>query len=126
MSISEKDKKLIKSMQEVQLLENGMSDIKIFEDAIKEFKTENNIEIVPYLCSVMNDDAVAASPVEGILKTILYIVQNSNEGIQIGIQKVFEGTKAMISNGHDWALMLHMQFIIDSKLLKTIFLALNN
>lgn len=118
MSISEKSKELIKSMKEVQLLENGESDIEIFKNALNYFKSEKNVDIIPYLCSIMNDDAVMASPVEAVLKTILYIVENNNFGVEKGIAKVFEGTYEMVSNGHDWALMLHMQFIINSDLLK--------
>lgn len=117
MNLSDKDEKLVERMQEVQLLENGLEDIEIFEKALEVFRLEMNAGIIPYLCAVMNDDAVIASPVEDVLKTILDIVQNNEAGIDTGIMKVMEGTKCMLSAGHDWAMMLHMQFIIDVTLL---------
>lgn len=117
MNLSVKDEKLVKSMQEVQLLENGLEDIEIFEKALEVFRLEKNADIIPYLCTVMNDDAVIASPVEDVLKTILDLVKNNEAGVETGIMKVIEGTKHMTSNGHDWAMMLHMQFIIDATLL---------
>lgn len=119
MSISNKEKEMIEKMRDVQLFENGEEDINIFESSLNEIKSTRNIDIIPYLCSVMSDDAMMASPVEGALKTILYIVQNNDNGMEKAISKVFEGTKKMLEDGHDWALMLHMQFIIDSSMLDT-------
>lgn len=109
--------KLVEEMKERRFFERGEEDIEIFERDTNILKNEKNIELIPYLCSLMEDNAICCSPIEALVKAIQFIVLETTEDKKLAILKLFEGTKKMKNKAYEWAMVLHTQFLISPSLL---------
>ena len=71
--------KLIEEMKERRFFHRGEEDIEVFEKNLNRIEEEAPIEIIPELCSLMNDEVIFCSPMELIIKVIQSIVLNAKE-----------------------------------------------
>lgn len=110
---------LINEMKEHRFFKMGEEDIVIFEKNANLIKEQKNIEMIPELCSVLEDDVPCCAPCENVIKGIQYIVLQSKETKEEAILKVFEGTKKMLNTAYEWAMLLHTQFICNEELLSS-------
>lgn len=108
---------LINEMKEHRFFRMGEEDIVIFEKNANLIKEQNNIEVIPVLCSVLEDDVTCCAPCENVIKVIQHMVLKANEAKEEAILKVFEGTKKMLDTAYEWAMLLHTQFICNEELL---------
>lgn len=113
--------KLVEEMKKRRFFERGEEDIEIFERDTNILKNEKNIRLIPYLCSLMEDDTIYCSPIETVVKAIQFIVLETTEDKKLAILKLFEGTKKMKDKAYEWAMVLHTQFLINPAVL-TIYL----
>lgn len=109
MSISDKELKIIKRLEEIRLLSNGIEEIEEYEELVMEIQECENIETIPYLCSIMEDEA-QCSAVEGVLETILILIINSPDKTA-AMNKVIEGTLKMSGHGDSWKRILHTEIL---------------
>lgn len=109
--------KLIGEMNTRRFFKGGEDDIEFFENNLNILKHEKNIETIPYLCALMEDDAIHCSPLNSLVKAIQFIVLETSRDKKLAMLKLFEGTKTMIDKAYDWAMVLHTQFLINPTLL---------
>lgn len=117
MSLSVEEKKILKRMDEIRLLENGIDDIEEYEQLASEILEFHNIDCIPELCAIMDDNAGACSAVESVLEVILLLMKQNTEKISIVLDKIMEGTERMQEHGMSWARILHIQILRDESLI---------
>lgn len=124
--ISEKYMNLINELKEIRLLDsNEKEDDKIREDIERkinryeiianELSNCDDSSIIPYMCSIVEDDATELSAVEYLLKMILKIVKKD---IDSGIREIIKGSVYMIPQGKDEAINLHIAIMQNQDLKK--------
>lgn len=124
--ISEKYMNLIDELKKIKLLDsNEKEDDKIREDIERkinryeiianELSKCDDSSIIPYMCSIVEDEATELSAVEYLLKMILKIVKKD---IDSGIREIIRGSVYMIPQGKDEAINLHIAIIKNQDLRK--------
>ena len=117
--ISEYEQKLLNELKKIKLLDSDNEDeeemeqeieekIGRYEHIIFELSQYNNVEVIPYLCNIADDQANEQSSVEYLVKTIVNIINND---IANGIRYVIEGTMLMIPKAYYKAKFLHTLII---------------
>lgn len=108
---------LINEMKQHRFFKKGETDIVIFEENTRIIKEQNNYEIIPELCTTLEDDVSCCSPCENVIKVIQTLVLRAENNKEEAMLKVFEGTQKMFDSAYEWAMLMHTQFICNEELL---------
>ena len=112
MTLEEQNIKIAK-MREIRFVD-GIEQIELYEKLNLELREANNINCIPDLCEIMEDTAYNCSAIEGVLETILVLIDKNDT--KKAIDKVIEGTPKMEGHANDWAEMLHSQLLRDDSI----------
>ena len=108
------EKKLLEEMKKIRFLKNGLEDIELYETLNIKLREYTNIECIPYLCEIMEDDAENCSAVEGVLETILLFVKQNE--VESAINAIIESSLNMKGHGDSWLRILHTQLLRDEEI----------
>ena len=108
------EKYILDEMKKIRFLNKGIEEIELYENLNLKVREYNDIECIPDLCEIMEDEAENCSAVEGVLETIL-ILMKQNE-LESAIKKIIEGTLSMKGHGDSWARILHTQLLKDEEI----------
>lgn len=117
MNLKAEEKDIIEEMKNIRFLSKGIEEIERYEELNQQIRKYNDIECIPELCEIMEDDVDNCSVVEEVLETILILVINNDS--EKAIQNVIEGTVRMKNHGDSWARILHTQLLRNKDLRET-------
>lgn len=108
------EKNILEEMKKIRFLNKGIEEIELYESLNRSIREYNDIECIPYLCEIMEDDAENCSAIEGVLETILILIKNNE--VECTINKIIESTLRMKGHGDSWARILHTQLLKDKEI----------
>ena len=132
--ISQNEKKIIEELEKIRFLDSDKEDddeaeeeiegkVIRYEKYVHELCTQSNIEIIPYLCEIAEDNATEQSSVEYLIKMIVYMIDND---IENSIKYIIKGTTKMIPKAYYKACFLHTLIVRKKNLQKVYIRALRN
>lgn len=106
------EKNILEEMRKIRFLKNGIEEVELYETLNIKLREYNNIECIPDLCEIMEDDVENCSAVEGVLETILILIKQND--VECALKKVIESTLKMKGHGDSWSIILHTQLLRDN------------
>ena len=107
-------RKILEEMKEIRFLNKGIEEMELYETLNLKIREYNDIECIPHLCEIMEDDVENCSAVEGVLETILILIKQNE--LESAIKKIIESTLRMKGHGDSWARILHTQLLKDEEI----------
>lgn len=111
--ICNREEEIIKKLNEIRHLNKGLEEIEEFERLIRELAEYNNIDIIPELCSIMEDNASNCSVFEEVIELMLELILQT-EDTKKGLENIFTGLSKMKEHGEEWAEILHAQILREN------------
>jgi len=108
--ICNREEEIIKKLNEIRHLKKGLEEIEEFERLVRELAEYNNIDIIPELCSIMEDNASNCSVFEEVIELMLELILQA-EDKKKGLENIFTGLSKMKEHGEEWAEILHAQIL---------------
>lgn len=109
-----KELEIIEKMKQIRFLKGGIEEIELFEKLNREISEYNDIECIPYLCGIMEDNVYNCSVIEEVLDTILFLIKNNDT--HTALQYIIDSSKLMKGHAGSWAVIIHTQLLRDEEI----------
>lgn len=98
-------------MKKIRFLRNGIEEIELYTTLNEKLREYNDVECIPELCEIMEDDVDNCSAIEEVLETILILVKGKQ--MKLALEKIISSTLQMKNHADAWARILHTQLLKD-------------
>lgn len=105
------EKEILNQMKKIRFLRNGIEEIELYTALNKKLREYNDVECIPELCEIMEDDVDNCSAIEDVLETILILVKGKQ--MKLALEKIISSTLQMKNHADAWARILHTQLLKD-------------
>ena len=103
-------------MKKIRFLRNGIEEIELYTTLNEKLREYNDVECIPELCEIMEDDVDNCSAIEEVLETILILVKGKQ--MKLALEKIISSTLQMKNHADAWARILHTQLLKDKDVRK--------
>ena len=105
------EKEILNQMKKIRFLRNGIEEIELYTTLNEKLREYNDVECIPELCEIMEDDVDNCSAIEEVLETILILVKGKQ--MKLALEKIISSTLQMKNHADAWARILHTQLLKD-------------
>lgn len=105
------EKEILNQMKKIRFLKNGIEEIELYTTLNEKLREYNDVECIPELCEIMEDDVDNCSAIEEVLETILILVKGKQ--MKLALEKIISSTLQMKNHADAWARILHTQLLKD-------------
>ena len=105
------EKEILNQMKKIRFLRNGIEEIELYTTLNEKLREYNDVECIPELCEIMEDDVDNCSAIEEVLETILILVKGKQ--MKLALEKIISSTLQMKNHADAWAKILHTQLLKD-------------
>lgn len=105
------EKETLNQMKKIRFLRNGIEEIELYTTLNEKLREYNDVECIPELCEIMEDDVDNCSAIEEVLETILILVKGKQ--MKLALEKIISSTLQMKNHADAWARILHTQLLKD-------------
>ena len=110
------EKEILNQMKKIRFLRNGIEEIELYTTLNEKLREYNDVECIPELCEIMEDDVDNCSAIEEVLETILILVKGKQ--MKLALEKIISSTLQMKNHADAWARILHTQLLKDKDVRK--------
>ena len=110
------EKEILNQMKKIRFLRNGIEEIELYTALNEKLREYNDVECIPELCEIMEDDVDNCSAIEEVLETILILVKGKQ--MKLALEKIISSTLQMKNHADAWARILHTQLLKDKDVRK--------
>ena len=122
--IDKKYTNLLEELRKIKLMDSSLENedekreeienkINKYEKIAYELSNCTDCSIIPYMCSIVEDNATELSAVEYLVRMIFKIVQKDKEN---GMRQLIKGSMVMIPQGEDQVINMYIAIIRDNVL----------
>lgn len=100
----------------MRFMENEGDDIVIFEQLLNEIAVNSNVDIIPSLCTLLEDEVAEPSVSEYVIDTIFYIAKQRNT--DKALEHVATSIPNMLMSAEFWVERIHQLILSNAEFTK--------
>ncbi|MGB3783711.1 Imm30 family immunity protein [Priestia megaterium] len=106
----------INTLYKMRFMENEGDDIVIFEQLLNEIAVNSNVDIIPSLCTLLEDEVAEPSVSEYVIDTIFYIAKQRNT--DKALEHVATSIPNMLMSAEFWVERIHQLILSNAEFTK--------